>query len=56
MITYKVKMLNGHFMWDAPMQKRRKSDKNARLEKKLKTYRRMWWWIESKWNQRHNIN
>ena len=46
MITFRVKMLNGHFMWDAPMQKRRSSDKDKRrferINKKLKRNSRYW--------------
>lgn len=53
MITYAVKMQNGKIMWDAPWTKRRSSDKNARLEKKLRTYRRLWWWHQDRWEQRH---
>ena len=33
----------------------RRSDKNARLEKKVRTYRRLWWWDASRWDQRHGV-
>lgn len=48
-------MFRGKIMWDAPMQKRRTSDKNARLGKKIRTYRKIWWWDAMRWNQRHGI-
>ena len=48
-------MFRGKIMWDAPMQKRRTSDKNARLGKKIRTYRKIWWWDAMRWNQRHEI-
>lgn len=35
MITYRVKMLNGKLMWDAPMSKRRSSDKDKRRYEKI---------------------
>ena len=36
--------------------KERRSDKNKRRHTRLKKYRRLWFWHEDKWNQRHNIN
>ena len=56
MIVYEVKMLNGKVMWDAPMQKRRRSDSNARFAKKIRRMRRIWYWHSERWNQRHGIN
>ena len=52
MIVYKVVDLFGvrrRFI------KQRRSDKRARLGKKLRTYRRIWFWNEDRWNQRHGI-
>ena len=52
MIVYKVVDLFGvrrRFI------KQRRSDKRARLGKKLRTYRRLWFWNEDRWNQRHGI-
>ena len=37
-------------------RKARISDKSARLEKKLRTYRRQWFWDNDRWKQRHGEN
>jgi len=33
--------------------KKRKSDINARRDIRVQTYRRLWWWDASRWDQRH---
>jgi lauroyl/myristoyl acyltransferase len=35
--------------------KMRTSDKRARLDQRIRTYRRQWFWNEDRWNQRHGI-
>ena len=50
MIVYKVKDLFGvrrRFI------KERRSDKNKRFS--FKKFRRLWFWHEDRWNQRHGI-
>ena len=54
MITYRLKMLNGHFMWDAPKQKRRHSNKNKRIYDKLEKYRKSWWHFRTRWDPVNN--
>jgi hypothetical protein len=52
MIVYRVKGWAG---LKPVTRKARISDKSARLEKKLRTYRRQWFWDNDRWNQRHGI-
>ena len=51
MFVYKVKMLFGG---RRRYVKTRTSDKNKR--RYSKRYRRVWFWHEDRWNQRHGIN
>jgi hypothetical protein len=50
MIVYRVVDLFGT---RRRVVKERKSDKNAR--KYSRNYRRIWFWHEDRWNQRHGI-
>ena len=50
MIVYCVK---GVFSLKKRVIKMRVSDKNARRD--TKRYRRIWFWNEDRWNQRHGI-
>ena len=36
--------------------KKRISDKNKRIDDAIYKRRKLWWWDEMLWNQRHNIN
>lgn len=51
MIVYKVV---GLFSLRKRVIKMRVSDKNARRD--TKRYRRIWFWHEDRWNQRHGEN
>jgi hypothetical protein len=35
--------------------KKRKSDIDARRDIRVQTYRRLWWWDASRWDQRHGV-
>jgi hypothetical protein len=50
--VYSVKHL---FLGRRRYVKERMSDKNVRRYTRLKRYRRLWFWHEERWNQRHNI-
>lgn len=53
MFVYKIKRLFGerrHYV------KTRVSDKNKRRDQQIKKLKRVWFWHEDKWNQRHGIN
>ena len=53
MIVYRMKMQGGKIMWDARPVKQRRHDPKAR--RNIRNYRRIWWWEEMRWNQRHGI-
>ena len=56
MITYGIKRSPTGHLWMKRWIMMRRSNKDARRGKKLRTYRRLWWWDEIRWNQRHGIN
>jgi hypothetical protein len=55
MIVYqcnaKWSMPRNHRRW----VKMRVSDKSKRRHDRVETYRRIWFWHEDRWNQRHGI-
>lgn len=54
MIVYRYKNQNGYVMWNSRPVKMRRNDPTAR--RNFKRFRRIWWWEEMRWNQRHGIN
>ena len=53
MIVYRFKNQNGYIMWNCRPVKERRHDPKAR--RSFKRFRRIWWWEEMRWNQRHGI-
>jgi hypothetical protein len=53
MIIYRLKMRDGNILWNSRMIKMRRNDPTAR--RNFKRFRRMWFWYEERWNQRHGI-
>ena len=53
MIVYRFKNQNGYVMWNSRPVKMRRNDPTAR--RNFKRFRRIWWWEEMRWNQRHGI-
>jgi hypothetical protein len=53
MIVYCVK---GLFSGRKRFIKMRVSNKSKRRHDRVETYRRIWFWHEDRWNQRHGIN
>ena len=52
MIVYKVVDLFG---LRRRQIKTRSISANTRRHNNIKRYRRLWWWHEERWNQRHDI-
>ena len=52
MIVYKVVDLFG---LRRRQIKTRSINANTRRHDRIKRYRRLWWWHEERWNQRHGI-
>lgn len=50
MISYRMKMQNGHIMWDAHPVKCRQSDKKKRVYAKIGNYRKTWWHFKTRWD------
>jgi len=54
MIVYRYKNQNGYVMWNCRPVKQRRLDPKTR--RNVRRFRRIWWWEEMRWNQRHGEN